>query len=164
MRATVALLWFAATAIPASKSPQFGDYPARVGSTNVAAPKLSRSIDAYPDSDPRFRDAAQSALKRGPNFSGHYTIVAWSCGTGCSNSVVVDTATGVLYRRTPFYRLFVGGQVGNGSEYSGLSFQVNSRLLIAEGCFGERSGCSRRFYFWAGNRFRLLQRIPLKSQ
>jgi hypothetical protein len=68
----------------------------------------------------------------------------------------MDTATGVLYRRTPFYNWFVGDQVGNGSEYSGVSFQRNSRLLIAEGCFGAHGGCWRRFYIWVGNKFKLL--------
>ena len=31
------------------------------------------------------------------DFGGHYIVVLWGCGTGCSNGVMVDINTGLIY-------------------------------------------------------------------
>ena len=142
-----------------SRVPRFEDYAVDRSHDGVAASaKLSSAVDAWPDSDPRFREALTDALKAGANFAGHFTIVQWSCGTGCGNSLVTDTETGVIYRQSPFYSLFVGYDETS-SEYSGLSYKPNSRLLIAEGCFGERGPCARRYYVWGGKVFKLVRNL-----
>jgi hypothetical protein len=145
-----------------TRPPRFEDYPVEaIALAETASPNLSRTADA----DSRFRDVLDDALRKGVNFAGHLAIIRWSCGAGCSNSVVVDTITGVVYRRTPFYSLLVGYDVGRGSsEYSGLLFHPNSRLVVAEGCFGEHARCARRYYLWAGKRFKLLNSIPVPTQ
>ena len=48
-----------ATALSTSKAPQFSDYAVDVLPDTAAAPKLSQKTDAYPDSDPRIRQALE---------------------------------------------------------------------------------------------------------
>src|SRR4051812_14173719 len=85
----------------ASRVPRFDDYPVEVQIGAAMSAKLNGAADAWPDSDIRFRDAVADAFQRGVKFAGHFTIVQWSCGTGCSNSLLADTETGVLYRQSP---------------------------------------------------------------
>ncbi len=53
----------------------------------------------------------------GVNFAGHYSVVAWSCGSDCQSSAIIDTRSG---------EVIVYGLI---SRY-GLSFSPTSRLLI----------------------------------
>jgi len=76
-----------------SRVPRFEDYTVERQEGAVALPKLSSAADAWPESDTKFRDALTDALKAGPNFADHFAIIEWSCGTGCSNSLVTDTKT-----------------------------------------------------------------------
>jgi hypothetical protein len=58
------------------------------------------------------------AVKRGPNFAGHYTIAQWGCGSSCGNFAVVDDVTGKI-------------EVLNLDENcGGAHFCLNSRLVI----------------------------------
>jgi hypothetical protein len=114
--------------------------------------------DLLPDSDERYRGSVTLDAQQGPNFAGHYTIAQWSCGTGCSSSVVVDAETGQLYRHMPYGTLDTSG-----TAYTGLSFRINSSLLIVEGCIDtdqtEQPDCSRSYYRWAPPRFVLLHKV-----
>lgn len=62
------------------------------------------------------RTVITEEAKSGPNFANRFTFVEWGCGSGCQNSVVIDTTTG---------KIFDG--VG---AMSGYDFRPDSNLLI----------------------------------
>jgi hypothetical protein len=126
--------------------------------------------DRLPDLDERYRESVILDAQQGPNFAGRYTIAQWSCGTSCSSGVVVDARTGQLYRDLPYGTLVTSGNPDSKDhQYAGLSFRLDSSLLIAKGCFdmderdseGKPPDCDRRYYNWVPPRFKLLRRMPL---
>lgn len=48
---------------------------------------------AFPEAK-RVSNAITSAVSKGPNFAGHFTIAEWACGTNCQDHAIVDVATG----------------------------------------------------------------------
>lgn len=64
-----------------------------------------------------FASAITSAVSKGPNFAGHFTIAEWSCGTNCQDHAVVDVVTGNIVA------------FGIPSE-GGLSFNAGSALIM----------------------------------
>jgi hypothetical protein len=143
--------------------PRFEGVPAKPRFTAPAALAENHQPskdDLLPDADERYRESVTFYARQGPNFAGHYTIAQWSCGTGCSSSVMVDAQTGQLYRKMPYGTLDTSG-----TKYTGLSFRVDSSLLIVEGCIDndqrEQPDCSRSYYRWSAPRFVLLRKVPL---
>jgi hypothetical protein len=116
--------------------------------------------DLLPDSDERYRDSVALDVHKGPNFAGHYTVAQWSCGTGCSSGVVVDAETGHLYRNMPYGTLDISE-----TPYKGLSFRIDSTLLIVEACTDadqqKQPDCSRNYYRWVPPRFLLIHKVQL---
>jgi len=159
--------------VTSRRVPKFADYPVKARFSGVPAkPRFSNPPEPGPDhqyteSDllpglyQRYRESVSLEAATGPNFAGFYTIARWSCGTGCSLGVVVDARTGRLYRM-PYRTLDI---LNPGSEdYGGLSFQLESSLLIVEGCTSvdqHEAGCSRSYYNWTPPRFILLRSVPL---
>jgi hypothetical protein len=100
-----------------------------------------------------YRTAIARAVRKGPNFAGHYSIAEIGCGSGCMFIVVVDAVTGKAYS-APFASLsFPAGGI---REYQGPVYQIKSRLLIADGCADDQ-GCGAHYYEWKDNRFKLLR-------
>jgi len=115
--------------------------------------------------EPKIYRQRKEAVAHGPNFAGHYAIAHWGLGTGISSIAVVDLVTGEVFREMPFVFLDVPWDPESKIPYRGYSFRVNSRLLIASGCFykGEsQSGndCGWKYYKWEQNRFVLLSAVP----
>jgi hypothetical protein len=136
----------------------YADYPApSVFHGPPAKPKFKPGTDTWPDADPRFRVAVQFDVAKGANFAGAYTIVRTSCGTGCFYVVVVDVRTGDIFEDLTF-RMVV---VGRPDEYSGLSFRLNSRLLIVEGLVDGSHKPTRSYYQWGGTGFRLIKTVRI---
>ncbi len=183
MLGLVAVCWFR-LAYWQPPTPKFEDY--RVNQTFTGKPAKPRFThpaelpadgklgpnSLLPDADPRYRESTELYAEHGPNFAGRYTIARWSCGTGCSSMIVIDAKTGHLYREAPYGTLDINaGSTRSDHSFSGLSFQLNSKLLIAEGCLdvdsriseGKEVGCSRNYYVWEPPRFRLLRAIRLTS-
>lgn len=79
-------------------------------------------------------------MREGANFNRHYTVVRIGCGSGCSNSLLVNRRTGQIYS-IPF----------GGEQQQMLTFRhsVRSDLLTAiwtdfEDCFSQmRAGTAR---------------------
>ena len=69
--------------------------------SSVAKTKYTGAI-ADVQFDGRFPEAAEfkkaitGAMKNGANFSGHYAIAEWGCGTSCQDHAVVDVVTGEI--------------------------------------------------------------------
>ena len=163
--------------VTSRRVPKFADYqvkgrfkgvPAkpRFTSPEELRPDYGNSAsDMLPDSDERYRGSVSITAASGPNFAGFYTIARWSCGTGCSSSVVVDARTGQLYRDMPYGTLDI---MNPGSkDYAGLSFRLDTSLLIVEGCIDvdqHPAGCSRSYYNWIPPLFILLRKETLPYQ
>lgn len=141
-------------------APRFTDYPvSTIYRGRPAAPKFDAD-DFYLD---RFIEAVTYSSAHGPNFAGHYAIAQWSCGSDCRSMEVVDVKNGRIFREAPYGMMAIAGR------FAGLSFKVNSRLLIAEGCFDndwndehrEPRDCGRKYFEWTGTGFKLLREIPM---
>jgi hypothetical protein len=44
-----------------------------------------------------FRTRITEAMMQGPNFAGHFTLLTFGCGAGCSMGFVADNETGQVY-------------------------------------------------------------------
>jgi hypothetical protein len=105
-----------------------------------------------------FRTVIREEAASGPNFAGHYTLAEWGCGAGCVSLAVVDSATGRTFDG-PFSILgYDLAYVYEGGEEQ-LEFRIDSRLVIARGCPGEKD-CGTYYYEWADERFKLLRKTP----
>jgi len=66
-----------------------------------------------------YRTRLRDGAKKGPNFAGHFTLVAWGCGSSCQEWAIVDARTGQVFdwllRST-----------------AGAEFYPNSRLVILD--------------------------------
>src|SRR6185437_13966353 len=145
--------------------PKFGDFPVhQVFKGKPAEPQFRPGEDEYPNGVGHFRGGVTFDAERGPNFAGHYTLARWTCGSGCSSAIVVDSVTGRLYRHMPFGVLVLPwSDIG----FEPYSFRLDSRLLIVQGYFDvdvpdKNSECSRRYYEWTGTSFKLLRKVPLQ--
>jgi len=145
--------------------PAFEDYPAGARWRGTpAAPRFEEKGE--PDTNTRARETIEIQAEDGPNFAGHFTLVRWSCDTGCFRIAVIDTPTGRLFREMPFATLDIGyNHDTEQHRYGGLSFRAASNLLVAEGCFdGEgraKADCARRYYRWDGTKFLLLHSVAV---
>lgn len=98
----------------------------------------------------------------GPNFAGHYVIVAWGCGSPCLMAAIVDLKTGRVFP-PPFHH-------GPGGSYfhvpwafpmdPPLSYRLDSRLLIANICeAGESQKCGAHYFVMAEGGPRLIRTV-----
>jgi len=100
----------------------------------------------------------------GAKFAGHYAVGEWGCGTGCTQTAVVDVRTGAVYEG-PFGMLPKGSinyAAGSEDEELGIFYQLNSRLLVAVGCPSFRENCGTYSYEWTGTRFKQVRMVPMK--
>ncbi len=125
--------------------PTEADFKAQEAS--VARPKppvLTTARDRF------YRTAIEDAAARGPNFAGHYVVAQWGCGTGCRGFVVVDVNTGKVYdtrfRDVDYhYPSDPYSDFGWWCYSDTLTYDVNSRLLIIEGCLDGKQ-CGRNYF------------------
>src|SRR5512140_2109705 len=94
------LLLAAGSFAQAAKRPTFSKYPAAVEKPRV------KSVDFRHDASARsFRTRLTEAFRGGVNFAGHYVLVGWGCGTGCTNGAIIDTRTGKVIWPEQLYNL-----------------------------------------------------------
>ena len=98
-----------------------------------------------------FRTTIRDGIKQGANFAGHYAIVTFGCGTGCSSSFLVDVKSGEIFDFP------LGGE-----EYDMLSldYRPDSKLIKAswtEGGF-DNPICIRQELVLKGTAFKLLHK------
>lgn len=104
-----------------------------------------------------FRNAISRAEEQGPNFAGHYSIAQWGCGAGCVSIALVDSETGRVLEG-PFGELvydLAKVYEGGGEQ---LEFRVDSRLMVARGCPGEKA-CGTYYYEWTDDHFKLIRKV-----
>lgn len=94
------------------KSYTFDAYPVEISRN------LAKSVDYSSRTEAeRNKTIIDEAFKKGPNFSGHYVIASWGCGTACQESAIINASDG---------KILVFGII---SEY-GVQTRVNSKLLV----------------------------------
>ena len=96
------------------RAPRFEDFRVATIYKGAPAPVDLRS-NPYAAT---FRTRLREGARKGPNFAGHYTVVAWGCGSNCESNMIVDARTGKVYS-------------GFGDE-RGAEFRLNSSLVIAD--------------------------------
>ncbi|MFS2324989.1 hypothetical protein U2P60_06155 [Brucella sp. H1_1004] len=99
-----------------------------------------------------FRTRIRNGLKGGPNFAGHYSLIQFGCGTGCSAVIVSDSNTG---RPMGFPR---GGE---DNMYLSLMFRRDSRLIAAQWADTERDKCVIEFFDFKGRAWKPLNRYDV---
>lgn len=93
-----------------------------------------------------------NVLKGQPaNFSGHYFLTFWGCGTGCQQFSVVDVETGQVFMDE------------NWSTSMGVCFRADSALLITNPGAGESARVDSSYYLWDGGQLNLLGRGSIKQ-
>ena len=137
---------------------KFTDFPATGSFHGKPAPPILTT-----KSQKMFRSAIREAAAKGLNFAGHYTIAEWGCGSGCMSIVIIDAVTGKVFA-APFRILSMPlPETEGGHEYQGAVYQLNSRLLIADGC-PEETNCGTYYYEWSDNKFKRLRFDPARSR
>jgi hypothetical protein len=137
--------------------PRFEDYPvAKDFSGKPVAAVIAGEQARYS------RTRIRLGAKDGPNFSGHYTVVTWGCGSGCLWVAVVDARTG---------RVYFNPKAANVStvpyqDEDSLQFRIDSRLLVVSGVvFGLRheQSESKCYFEWRNHRFKLVKKTQIKK-
>lgn len=123
-----------ASANSAALRPKASDFPAEgrfAGSTVFSDFKgRDRAFNS-------FRTRIRDGLREGPNFAGHFSLIQFGCGTGCSSVIVADNNTG---RPVDFPR---GGESNMNLE---LVFSRDSRLLTTQWLNYEAGRCFLEYF------------------
>ncbi len=99
-----------------NRAPKFEDFPvSQIPKTEFSEVDVNSSPSAR-----EFRGALRYAAEDGPNFSAHYTIAEWGCGSTCQDGMIIDIATGKVY--DPFTE----------ATSRGKDYRVNSYLFITD--------------------------------
>ncbi len=147
---------------------------AQVGSRDAPLPKFEdfkvsdvfKGVPAVPilrtAHQRSYRTVIQLAARKGPNFAGHYTFAQAGCGSDCRVNALIDVKSGDVFDE-PFKILAVPlpvRYVDSPTEeiLEGMSFRIDSRLLIVHGC-PEEENCGSYYFEWTGTKFKLLRKI-----
>jgi hypothetical protein len=162
VRFTFTALAFAAASLIAqpmqaqqSWTPAAADYPAvKVPAGLKSEPVINSPTKAY------FRTRLHEGASQGTNFGGHYALLQWGCGDGCTTFFIVDELNGNVYE--PGYHL-TAPKSGT-DESIGFQYKPDSRLLVMQGCrSNSASTCGKYYMLWTGSRLETLMREPLTT-
>jgi hypothetical protein len=152
--------WNDATIVPSDlvdpKAPHFADY--------AVAPRFNRlprpvDLGSHPDAW-QWRSRLREGARAGPNFADHFTVIAWGCGTDCTQIAIVDSWSGAVFFPRLLNSLHAANVHDKVHEEGTLRFRRDSRLLIAVGMPNEDTLLRGVFYFeWTGNDLRLVFRV-----
>jgi hypothetical protein len=156
MRTTAFLLAMTCWLIPmtAQQNLPYNRYPVASAYKGVPVSAQPISKEAH-----GFRTVITEGAKKGPNFAGHYTVVTWGCGTACAQFAIVDAVTGKVFD-TPFSGVSFGNPQGGFFQQSGIHYQLNSSLLVIQGCPDEKD-CAQHLYNWTGEKLEAVGSQPL---
>ena len=134
------------------------DFAVPVSSTSkVAQPRIDSSEAR------RYRTVIRQGAADGPNFAGHFAVVAWGCGSSCSERAIVDTRSGRVYfdHRLRDLDTTQADSINDKDDQFPAYFNLSSRLLVIGGAPNEdesRDGVA--FYEWTGSQLKLLRFVP----
>ncbi|SRR5258708_2448596 len=132
---------------------------------SVLVQKAQQPAKVKLDSHPmgrKYRTVLKQGALVGPNFAGHYTLVAWGCGTQCQTAAVIDAQTGQVYFPSQLqpiaYQAVTDGTVP-------LQYKLDSRLLVAAGSARDRDDSIGLHYFvWTGRALKEVLFVPKRWQ
>ena len=105
-----------------------------------------------------FRTRLREGSSQGSNFGGHYALLTWGCGDGCTTFFILDELNGRVYE--PGFH--VTTPKGSAVAGSPLHFQPDSRLLVMEGCRSNLPGaCGKYYMLWTGSGLETLLHEPV---
>jgi hypothetical protein len=141
-----------------SNAPKSADYPARNTYRGKLAPVIFDSRRAR-----LYRTVLREGAKKGPNFAGHYTLVAWGCGLGAFSMAVIDAKTGRVY--FPPFKCVDGADFGLplADKGNNPAFRIDSKLFVFVGSRDEEERTAMYFYIFDKNRFKLVHFIKEKK-
>ncbi len=136
-----------------SWAPAAAEYPAvKLPAGLTSAPVINSHNKAL------YRTRLQAGAAQGSNFGGHYALLTWGCGEGCTTFFVLDELNGRVY--DPGFNLTAAKGAANVDF--GLHFQTDSRLLTMDGCRSTAvESCGKYYMLWTGSSFETLMREPL---
>ena len=145
------------------KLPKFGNYPAAAEKPRVKSVDFRRDPSAS-----TFRTRLTGAFRRGVNFAGHYVLVGWGCGTGCTNGAIIEARNGRVIWPEQLYNL----DATYGDSYSDeqITFRKDSSLVVIHGIPGTKNETAKAkpsgdyYYEWKNNRFKLLKFVEKRSE
>lgn len=150
---TLVALWLIAGVSSASPPPRFETYPAEARFSGVPAKPLLETALAR-----KFRTVIKNGAGQGPNFAGHFTVIAWGCGSGCRQIIIADAKTGKLIE-LPFTVLTMPplSAEDDAEALSGDEFKIDSRLLALSGCLDEdEARCGKHYFVMDGQQLHAL--------
>jgi hypothetical protein len=156
--------WNEATIIPedlrAPQAPRFDSFPANASLGRTPVPI---ALDSHPEARTWGTRLAEGA-KHGPNFAGHFTLVAWGCGTDCTQIAVVDARDGRVFFPRDLQTIHWVNVHEEVLKDGALRYRKDSTLLLAVGAPNE-DGTQRgvSYYHWTGSGFVLMHRVPRRS-
>jgi hypothetical protein len=136
-------------------TPAAADYPAvKVPVGLKSEPIINSPAKAY------FRTRLREGSSQGTNFGGHYALLQWGCGDGCTTFFIVDELNGHVYE--PGYNLTA--PKNGADENVGFQYRPDSRLLVMQGCHGNSAAtCGKYYMLWTGSKLETLDREPLTT-
>jgi len=149
----------------AKKLPRFEEHEtADIYNGRAHPPVLATALDR------KYKTTIRNAATVGTNFSGHFAIASWGCGTGCQEFVIVDLKTGTVYDPS-----FVGVVFHYGPKSFNptpgwqcypdlLMFRRDSSLLVVEGCLLRGEQCGRTYLLMEPGRLRQVAYDPDQIQ
>jgi hypothetical protein len=146
--------------------PKFEDFPAQPVPPDQRSMKPDVDLQSHPKAY-EHRKHLMHAMRRGPNFAGHYVLTSWECGlNNCRTVAIIDTTTGVVY--FPQELAFLGAGLLQFQEdgpwnKEPLSYQQGSKLLIVTG-YPTPDGGTRKeggtfYYVWENGQLNLIAQI-----
>lgn len=171
---TAMLFAFNSICLAQSKTPTFKQYG--VAAENLANVKVNLSSHREAR---RFRTNLRNAAKGKANFAGHFTITTWGCGTGCSQSAIIDQRDGRVFFPNEFAGVAqdfceplentnpVDSPQMSDEEYAPIIYKTDSRLLVLNGLSGSNlkseGKCGTHYLEWTGKQFKQVKFAPGKS-
>jgi hypothetical protein len=108
-----------------------------------------------------YRTRLMQAASERANFSGHYILVQWGCGTACVSGAVVDAISGKV---TFFPFGYVCCWRAVSPEFRPINFRANSRLIIFSGQLHEEGETGTHYFTFDNGYFKFLKTIPLAAE
>lgn len=138
--------------------PNLSDFSAsRSRTSKVMPPILSTPLDK------KFRTVIRDSVAQGSNFAGHYNVAIWGCGTGCAQFVIADVNTGRVFdpgiREVDYHYPSADNEPEWQCYSESLTYRVDSRLLIVEGCLAGKD-CGRSYFVMASAGLRRIRYDP----
>ncbi|MGH6883735.1 MAG: hypothetical protein ACREFM_22625, partial [Hypericibacter sp.] len=112
-----------------------------------------------------FKTALRGGAKDGPNFTGHFTIVGWGCGSACLDFGILDARNGHVYFPPELRAISVMNVASSPGEaapdYDALRFRPDSDLIAVLGAPNEdESKEGIAYYRWDGKKLVTVRAYP----